>query len=102
MRRSGKGKNLVETGEMPRSGATETAHNAVTCRRGVSFLFIYVADADRQFARSVKKISDAAAKFPRRTIIISRRILNVGPSVDGQRKNNKPGEEKLFHKLLHI
>src|SRR5438128_2069450 len=79
--RNRESENFEETGEVARSGTAETAHDAITCRRGVTFLFIYFANRNRQLARSEKEISNPAAKFASRAVIVSRRILNIGHRV---------------------
>ncbi len=63
---------------MSRGGTAKTAHNAVTGGCGVAFLFIYFANSHRKFTGSEKKIADSATEFPCGTVIIPRRILNVG------------------------
>src|SRR5438876_3922032 len=57
--------NFEETGEVLRSGAAKSAHHAITGGRGVTFLFIYFADRNRQLARSEKEIANPAAEFAR-------------------------------------
>src|SRR5205807_4722881 len=96
--RGGKGENFKKADEVSRSGTAETAHNAVTSGRGVAFLFIYFGNRDRQFRRSEKEIPNPAAKFPRRTVIIGRRVLNVGDRTRCKSKTNKPDQQLLFHR----
>jgi len=90
--RNREGENFEETGEVSCGRTAKAAHNAVTGGRGVAFLFIYSANRDRQLARSEKEIPNAPAEFTRRSVIIPRRILNVGNRACGKSDTNQRDE----------
>src|SRR5437588_9154454 len=98
--RKREGENFEEAGEVSRGGTAKAAHDAITGGGGVAFLFIYFANRHRQLAGSVKKISNAAAEFARRSVIIRRRILNVGERACCKSNANQRYEQMLFHKPL--
>src|SRR5947209_19561920 len=98
--RNREGKDFQETSEVWRGGTAKTAHDAVTGGRCVAFLFIYFANRDRQLARSEKEIPNPPAEFARRSVIISRRILNISDRACYNCKANERNQHLLFHKRL--
>src|SRR6266487_1974330 len=98
--RKREGKNLEEAGEVSRGGTAKAAHDAVTGGRGVAFVFVYFANRHRQLTGSVKKISNTATEFPCGTVIIPRRILNVGDRACCKSNANQRHEQMPFHKPL--
>jgi hypothetical protein len=100
--RNREGENFEETGEVSRGGTAKTAHNAVTGGCGVAFLFIYFANSHRKFTGSEKKIADSATEFPCGTVIIPRRILNVGNRACRKSDTNQRDEQMLFRKPSNV
>src|SRR5437016_11573695 len=98
--RNREGKDFQETSEVSRGGTAKTAYDAVTGGRCVALLFIYFANRERQLARSEKEIPNPAAELARRSVIISRRILNIGDRACCDSETDEPNEHLLFHKRL--
>ena len=94
--RKREGENLKQAGEAALSGATETAHKAISRGRGVAFLFIYSPNSHRNFGAGMIEICHAPAKFASRPVIVGRRILNVSERVRCKNETDEPDQQIAF------
>ena len=82
---------------MSRGCASQAAHNAITSSRGITFCLVDLVNRHKKFSRSPDKIRKTATELARWSIIIRRRILNIGEGPTGKASNNCEGKQS-FHR----
>src|SRR5262249_12106313 len=92
-----KGQDLNQTGHVACRCASRSLPNAIASSGGITFRLVDLVNGCKELSRSDDKVRDTATEFSRWTIIVTRRILNIGENSDG--KANYRGEGKnSFHR----
>ncbi len=99
MSRCRKREDFVKTGEMPRGRAAETANDAITASRSIALGLADFANAVRQFRGREKKIRNAATELSRRSVIVARRVLDIGRCVRDKTNSNQRNEHGRSHEF---
>jgi hypothetical protein len=92
-----KGQDLNKTGHVARRCASRSFPNAISSSGGITFRLVDLVNGCKELSRSDHKVRNAATKFARWTIIVPRRILNIGETSDGK-ANDRSESKKSFHR----
>ena len=92
-----KGQDLNKTGHVARRCASRSLPNAIASSGGITFRLVDLVNGCKELSRSDDKVRDTATEFPRWTIIVPRRILNIGENSDGKANDRSEGNN-IFHR----
>src|SRR5438477_9434588 len=87
---------------MPRRGAPNSPNDAVTRGSGIPFVGVNLGDGNCDFSRGQEKIGQAPPEFAGWSVIVSRRILNIGQGGGSERDGEGNNKKTLHRSVSHM